>query len=219
MKYTPTAQAPSASTRGQTSSLSLFCATLASPFGDILILWEHGDIPKLRRIYLPKDGMAQSEQAHTDFPTVKPWPWNQDSSLPPSVGATIEWLKAIPAGRPTDMPSDLTNLLHDSLSCLGSFQRTTLLLEATIPFGHISTYRELARAAGNPRAFRAVAHALSHNPLPLLIPCHRVIASNGSLAGYQGGIAMKKYLLELEGITFSSGHVELKRAPLWKFNA
>jgi len=100
---------------------------------------------------------------------------------------------------------------------LGVFQRKALLLEATIPFGYISTYRELARACGNPLATRAVARALSHNPLPLLIPCHRVIGSDGSLLGYQGGIGLKRHLLEREEIPFSSLAIDLKRANLWVF--
>ncbi len=69
------------------------------------------------------------------------------------------------------------------------------MLDATIPFGHICTYRELAKGSGNSLASRAVAHALAQNPLPLLIPCHRVVGSNGNLTGYQGGTSLKRRLL------------------------
>jgi methylated-DNA-[protein]-cysteine S-methyltransferase len=68
----------------------------------------------------------------------------------------------------------------------------------TIPYGETATYKEIAVAAGNPRAFRAVGLACNKNPLPLFIPCHRVIGSNGKLTGYRGGMELKRRLLELE---------------------
>ncbi len=66
--------------------------------------------------------------------------------------------------------------------------------------GRVVTYRELARMCGNPRAVRAVARALAKNPFPLVIPCHRVIRSNGGLGGFSapGGVRLKKKLLEME---------------------
>ena len=64
--------------------------------------------------------------------------------------------------------------------------------------GRIS-YRELATRVGAPRAFQAVGQANGHNPLPILIPCHRVIAANGTLGGYSGGLERKRFLLHLEG--------------------
>jgi len=68
----------------------------------------------------------------------------------------------------------------------------------TIPLGQVRTYRWVARKIGNPRAYRAVGQALKNNPWPIIIPCHRVIASNGNLGGYSCGIGRKKRLLELE---------------------
>ncbi|MEN6296801.1 MAG: MGMT family protein [Rectinema sp.] len=192
----------------------IFCAPLTSSFGDILILWEGQDASSLCRIYLPKDVVAQFDRARVDFPHLTLW--EKGAALPSAIESIAELLHAILAGRPVQLPFAI---LEKSLRPLGVFQQKVLMLEATIPFGHISTYRELARASGNSLAFRAVARALSHNPLPLLIPCHRVIASNGSLAGYQGGTAMKQHLLELEGIPFSSEAVDLKRAKLWNFSA
>jgi methylated-DNA-[protein]-cysteine S-methyltransferase len=191
-----------------------FCVPLSSSSGDILILWEGRDTSRLCRIYLPKDGTTQIERARTDFPRLTLW--DKDSVPSPTIESIAPLLQAILAGRPVHLPF---SLLEESLRPFGVFQQKVLMLEATIPFGHISTYRELARASGNPLAFRAVAHALSHNPLPLLIPCHRVIASNGSLAGYQGGITMKQRLLELEGVPFSSGRVDLKHAQPWNFSS
>jgi methylated-DNA-[protein]-cysteine S-methyltransferase len=69
---------------------------------------------------------------------------------------------------------------------------------ATIPYGETRTYTELAREAGNERAVRAAGSACSRNPIPLVVPCHRVLRSDGSLGGYAGGLGMKERLLELE---------------------
>lgn len=69
-----------------------------------------------------------------------------------------------------------------------------------IPYGETITYGELARRIGSPRAVRAVGQANHFNPLPIIIPCHRVVGKNGSLTGYAGGVAVKQALLRLEGI-------------------
>jgi methylated-DNA-[protein]-cysteine S-methyltransferase len=69
---------------------------------------------------------------------------------------------------------------------------------AAIPYGETRTYTDLARAAGNERAVRAAGSACSRNPIPLIVPCHRVLRSDGSLGGYAGGLAMKEKLLDLE---------------------
>jgi methylated-DNA-[protein]-cysteine S-methyltransferase len=69
---------------------------------------------------------------------------------------------------------------------------------AAIPYGETRTYTDLARAAGNERAVRAAGSACSRNPIPLVVPCHRVLRRDGSLGGYAGGVEMKKNLLELE---------------------
>lgn len=67
-----------------------------------------------------------------------------------------------------------------------------------IPYGETRSYGDIAKAAGNPKAARAVGHANNRNPVMILIPCHRVIGADGSLVGFGGGIAAKKYLLDLE---------------------
>jgi len=71
---------------------------------------------------------------------------------------------------------------------------------AAIPFGATSTYRAVATAAGSPAAFRAAGNALGSNPLPIVVPCHRVLASGGGLGGYTGGIERKRRLLAIEGL-------------------
>ncbi|MBS1879186.1 MAG: methylated-DNA--[protein]-cysteine S-methyltransferase [Actinobacteria bacterium] len=69
---------------------------------------------------------------------------------------------------------------------------------ATIPYGETRTYTEVATGAGNPRAVRAAGSACGSNPIPLVVPCHRVLRQSGALGGYAGGLEMKESLLELE---------------------
>jgi methylated-DNA-[protein]-cysteine S-methyltransferase len=79
------------------------------------------------------------------------------------------------------------------------FYRKVLRQTARIPYGQTRSYGELAKRAGSPRAVRATGTALGSNPLPIIVPCHRVLRSGGALGGYGGGIEVKKRLLELEG--------------------
>ena len=83
---------------------------------------------------------------------------------------------------------------------VGPFQRKVLGATAAIPFGSVSTYRDIAAAAGNPKASRAAGNALGANPMPIVVPCHRVLRSGGGFGGYTGGIDKKRTLLELEGV-------------------
>ena len=69
----------------------------------------------------------------------------------------------------------------------------------SIPYGQYRTYKEIAMSAGNPKAVRAAGTANASNPIPIVIPCHRVLASNGGLGGYGGGLNIKNFLLNLEG--------------------
>jgi methylated-DNA-[protein]-cysteine S-methyltransferase len=79
------------------------------------------------------------------------------------------------------------------------FYRRVLRATARVPFGEVITYGEAADRAGNPRAFRAAGTALGSNPIPIVVPCHRVIRAGGAIGNYGGGPQMKRYLLELEG--------------------
>ncbi len=81
----------------------------------------------------------------------------------------------------------------------GPFARRLLAACAAIPFGAVQTYREVATAAGNERAVRAAGNALSANPVPIVVPCHRVLRTGGGLGGYTGGLDKKERLLALEG--------------------
>ena len=86
-------------------------------------------------------------------------------------------------------------------TAMTGFQADVLRLTLGIPYGEVRTYGDLATQLGKPAASRAVGGALARNPLPLLIPCHRVVASTGALRGYSatGGIATKARLLQMEG--------------------
>ncbi len=79
------------------------------------------------------------------------------------------------------------------------FQRRVLLAAARVPAGTVVSYGEIARRIGQPDASRAVGQALGHNPMPIVIPCHRVIAAGGRIGGYTGGLDIKRKLLHLEG--------------------
>jgi methylated-DNA-[protein]-cysteine S-methyltransferase len=90
-----------------------------------------------------------------------------------------------------DMPLDWS-LVH-------GFNRKVLEATARIPFGGVSTYSDMARSAGSPRGARAAGNALHNNPIPIVVPCHRVLHRDGGLGGYGGGLPMKRFLLKLEG--------------------
>jgi methylated-DNA-[protein]-cysteine S-methyltransferase len=84
-------------------------------------------------------------------------------------------------------------------SPMADFQSRILKATVAIPFGRHASYGEVAERAGNPRAYRAAGTALGRNPIPIVIPCHRVWAAGGKLGGYTGGLERKRALLELEG--------------------
>jgi methylated-DNA-[protein]-cysteine S-methyltransferase len=79
------------------------------------------------------------------------------------------------------------------------FGRAVLEELAEVPYGELTTYGALAARAGRPRAARAVGSVMNRNPVPIVLPCHRVVGSTGSLVGYAGGLDRKRLLLELEG--------------------
>ena len=79
------------------------------------------------------------------------------------------------------------------------FRHEVLKNTAGIPYGRTSTYMEMATKAGNRKAYRAAGNALGSNPIPVIVPCHRVLATGGGLGGYGGGLPVKEMLLRLEG--------------------
>jgi methylated-DNA-[protein]-cysteine S-methyltransferase len=82
---------------------------------------------------------------------------------------------------------------------VGPFGRRVLGVTAEIPYGGVLSYAEVAAEAGSPRGSRAAGNALGSNPIPIVVPCHRVLRSGGALGGYGGGVDRKRYLLKLEG--------------------
>jgi methylated-DNA-[protein]-cysteine S-methyltransferase len=106
-------------------------------------------------------------------------------------------MRALVAGRPLDaaLPIDWAGITP--------FRKQVLEECASIPVGETRSYAWLAEQAGRPRAARAAGRVMATNPWPLLIPCHRVVGSDGSLHGYGGGLAMKEALLRAEGAAIS----------------
>lgn len=92
----------------------------------------------------------------------------------------------------------------------GTFRRAILEAVRSIPFGEVRSYARVAAEAGSPRSARAVGGAMAANPLPIIIPCHRVVAANGAMTGYSapGGVSMKRFLLRLESIEFTHEKVK-----------
>ena len=90
--------------------------------------------------------------------------------------------------------------LETDLSPVPAFQQQVLRELARVPFGQVTTYGALAAKVGKPRAARAIGGAMNRNPIPIVLPCHRVIGSNGRLVGYAGGLDRKEALLRLEGV-------------------
>lgn len=90
--------------------------------------------------------------------------------------------------------------LDVDIAPLGEFHRAVLDRLARVPYGSLTTYGTLAAEAGRPRAARAVGTAMNRNPVPIVLPCHRVVGAGGSLVGYGGGLERKAALLRLEGV-------------------
>ena len=110
-------------------------------------------------------------------------------------------LRALAQGQPLDLTADIDwdSLSPPEAASVPGFRRAVLEETLRIPAGRTRTYGWLAAKVGSPRAARAVGRVMATNPLPLVIPCHRVVGSGGSLRGYGGGLPMKAALLRMEG--------------------
>ncbi len=111
------------------------------------------------------------------------------------VAGLIKQMRDYLAGKRTRFDVDL------ELAWVTPFRRDVLLACAAVPRGQVATYADLARRVGKPKAARAVGNMMRTNPIPIVIPCHRIVGSNGSLTGFGGGLDVKARLLELEGAT------------------
>ncbi|URA10017.1 methylated-DNA--[protein]-cysteine S-methyltransferase [Thermospira aquatica] len=119
------------------------------------------------------------------------------ASLPPSYHPFCEIFENYLNGKQVSWPAYNQELLTP-------FQKLVFAAVVTIPYGETRTYKEVASMIGRPKAYRAVAQALKHNPFPLVIPCHRVVSSNfpQDIGGYTPDPEIKKILLTLEGVLF-----------------
>ncbi len=148
--------------------------TMDSPVGLLTLAGRDGKLMHLRMVdqtYEPsRDGWERDDSAFAD---------------------AVDQLSAYFAGERTEF--------HLELDMVGTqFQRRVWDALQTIPYGETCTYGEIARQIGSPSASRAVGLANGHNPIGIIVPCHRVIGANGSLTGYGGGLDRKRALLELE---------------------
>lgn len=138
--------------------------------------------------------------------------WGSREFPPKGFGEDVEWIES--EEKTTAVRQQLTEYFAGTrreftvpldVRSGTEFQRKCWEILTTIPYGQTRSYLEVAKAAGRPGAFRAVGQANHHNPIPIVIPCHRVINADGRLAGYGGGIDLKEKLLTLEDALPGSG--------------
>jgi methylated-DNA-[protein]-cysteine S-methyltransferase len=166
---------------------------LPSPFGELGLAWrETESAPRVQRVFLPDEQMPALERLKRAFAQATPGSVPEIDDVGRRIQAALE-------GQPVEFP-----LERVALDTCRPFQRSVLLAERQIPRGWVTTYSRLAVRLGQPlAAARAVGHASARNPFSIMIPCHRVVGSNGELNGYQGGLRMKRALLEMEGVEFT----------------
>lgn len=179
----------------------LYYAPIATAFGPMSIVWRETErAPRVHQVYLPQ-GQQLAETA-----VLRACPDAQRLTCP-AIVELGERVQSFLEGGAIKFPLDMVALEH-----CGEFQRSVLMAEYGIPRGWVSTYGRIAAHLGVDRGARAVGRALAENPFPILIPCHRAVKADGGLGGYQGGLAMKRALLELEGVRFTeTGKVCLRQ--------
>jgi len=173
------------------NSVRFYYCIVKSGFGEIIIVWRWTD-KKVVRVFLPKQCDLFKSSVYNSAKVLE---IHDDT-----VRNICIKLSNMLQGRPTGLSLDVLDWAMTQ-----PFQQRVLRMEYKIPHGMVSTYGRLASKLGHSGAARAVGTALAHNPFPIIIPCHRTIRSDKSLGGYAGGLAMKKKLLELEGVEFDRG--------------
>lgn len=161
-----------------------------TPFGSVGIIWTGFSNPQIIRVLLSKNRLSAEDQASQLYP-------NSPASSCAAVDAVASAIKGILEGDDIEISLDVADF-----GACSDFQQSVLRAEYCIPRGRVSTYRLIAEHIGKQNGARAVGTALAHNPFPLIVPCHRAIRSDRKLGGYQGGLEMKRALLEKEGIPF-----------------
>ena len=170
----------------------------------IVIVWDYfNNIPKIIRIFLTISEDFLKTDLFKYYPKIK-----KKSS--PEIDKVVDFIKDFLKGEIKKI--DIGILYLEKLSL---FQKRVLLKVYEIPIGYVTTYKIIARSIKKPRSYRMVGRALATNPFPLIIPCHRVIKSDFTIGGYEGGIEMKKKLLLNEGIKIKNNKVI--NPKLWKF--
>lgn len=155
-----------------------------TPFGETFLAATARGV--LRLSWQVDDPEAAAESLRESFPL-----WGVKEDPGPLEGPTEELREYFSGERRSfDLDVDLTGVTE--------FQKTVLEATARIPFGATVTYGELAERIDRPEASRAVGSALGENPVPIVVPCHRVVRSDGSVGGYTAGAGYKRQLLELE---------------------
>lgn len=165
--------------------LDVAYAAMDSPVGVLTVFVTPRGVVRVAFADEPRDAILD-EMAATVSPRIL-------AAAPPTDEARRQ-LDAYLAGnrRTFDLPLDW--------SLVRGFAVGVLRATAAVPFGSTSTYRDVAAAAGSPRAARAAGNALGSNPIPIIVPCHRVLHASGGLGGYAGGLDRKRTLLRLEGV-------------------
>lgn len=162
-------------------------------FGAVGIVWAVlGGRPKVVRVLLAQPGSPAARRTAQLYPEARAASCAAIRSVADSIVLFLE-------GADISISLDVADLA----SC-PPFQQAVLRAEHAIPRGKVSTYGLLAARAGRPGAARAAGTALATNPFPIVVPCHRAVRSDGSPGGYQGGEAMKRALLAMEGVRFDA---------------
>jgi methylated-DNA-[protein]-cysteine S-methyltransferase len=179
----------------------LIYATYPSPFGPFSLVWQETEAgPRIQRIFLSNAQALAEDRVRAAWGNARPG----SNPLMANLGERIQRFLE---GEALDFA-----LTWAALETCSTFQQRVLRAEHQIPRGWVSTYSRIAAHLGVPGGARAVGNALAQNPFPILVPCHRAIRADGSLGGYQGGTAMKRALLEREGLTFSpAGKVVMRQ--------
>jgi methylated-DNA-[protein]-cysteine S-methyltransferase len=172
---------------------SFLYTTFSSPFNTYTIVWkENKSTIQIQRLFLSGSEINSENKALKSFEQIKPGISSLIEKLNDKIQSFLQG---------NDITFNLSSL--DFNNCF-KFQKEVLLAEYEIPRGYISTYKRIAKHLRNQNAARVVGNALAKNPFPIIIPCHRAIKSDGNLGGFQGGIKMKRSLLEMEGFEFTN---------------
>lgn len=166
----------------------IFWNVIKTPIGKIILVEQDG---ALIRVYMPKENRS-IEDIEFELEQIDPDAYEQDTPLLDLVQSQIEEYFA-GARTEFEVPLKFSGT---------EFQEGVWKQIAAIPQGEILTYSEIAHHIDKPKAARAVGNACGNNPIPLIIPCHRVLAANGKLGGYSSGLETKRALLDFEGISY-----------------